>query len=107
MSEYHDHVQLPQPEGQVAPTSVSQSGVPKPASLPTVVYSSATPILTGPTMGVLGSATITTLAEFTTETANIWPAVLLAQAKIAPTTTYSPIVLDPAVFDGAPFGVQT
>jgi hypothetical protein len=33
--------------------------------------------------------------------------VLLAQAKIAPTTTYSPIVLDPAVFDGAPFGVQT
>lgn len=103
MSEYHDHVQLP-PEGQVNPPTKTP-GVP--GSLPTVVYSSATPILTGPTMGVLGSATITTLAEFTTETANIWPAVLLAQAKIAPTTTYSPIVLDPAVFDGAPFGVQT
>jgi hypothetical protein len=55
----------------------------------------------------LGSAAITTLAEFTTETVNIWPAVLLAQAKIAPSHSSTPIVLDPAVFDGAPFGVQT
>ena len=84
----------------------SSPGVPNSAALASVVYSSATPILTGPTQ-LLGSAAITTLAEFTTETANIWPAVLLAQAKIAPTTTSSPIVLDPAVFDGAPFGVQT
>ena len=78
-----------------------------PSNLASVVYSSATPILTGPTMGANGSASITTLAEFTTETANIWPAVLIAQAKIAPTTSSTPIVLGPAVFDGAPFGVQT
>lgn len=58
-------------------------------------------------MGALGSSSITTLAEFTTETANIWPAVLIAQAKIAPSASYTPIVLDPAVFNGAPFGVQT
>lgn len=89
-------------------TQVNHSpGVPNSASLATVVYSSATPILTGPTMGAEGSAAITSLASITTQTANIWPAVLVAQAKVAPTTTHSPIVLDPAVFDGAPFGVQT
>ena len=104
MSEYHDHVQLPQPEGQVAPTSVSQSGVPKPASLATVAYSSATPILVGPTE-LTGQPTITTLAEFTTETTNIWSAVLLAQAKIAPTDSSTPIILGPVVFNGAPFNV--
>ena len=88
-------------------TQVNNSpGVPNSAALASVVYSSATPILTGPTQ-LLGSASITTLAEFTTETANIWPAVLLAQAKVAPSASHTPIVLDPAVFDGAPFGVQT
>ena len=58
-------------------------------------------------MGASGSASITTLASVTTETANIWPAVLVAQAKIAPVLSYTPIILDPAVFKGAPFGVQT
>ena len=89
-------------------TQVNHSpGVPNSASLATVVYSSATPILTGPTMGQEGSAAITTLASITTQTANIWPAVLIAQATTSAYHSSTPIVLDPAVFDGAPFGVQT
>lgn len=79
-------------------------GVPNSASLATVVASSATPILVGPTE-LTGQPTITTLAEFTTETTNIWAAVLVAQAKIAPTHNSTPIILGPAVFSGAPFNV--
>lgn len=86
-------------------TQVSHTpGVPPSASLAPVVYSSATPILVGPT-ALTGQPTITTLAAFTTETTNIWSKVLTAQAKIAPSHSSTPIIYGPAIFSGAPFNV--
>jgi hypothetical protein len=84
----------------------STPGVPNPALLATVALSSATPILVGPS-ALTGTGSITSLAEFTTETTNIWAQALAASAKIAPAHSSTPIVLGPAVFSGAKFGAQT
>jgi hypothetical protein len=86
-------------------TQVNHSpGVPNSASLATVVASSATPILVGPST-LTGQPTITTLAEFTTETTNIWSDVLIAQATTVAYHSSTPIILGPAIFSGAPWNV--
>jgi hypothetical protein len=65
----------------------SSPGVP--ATLPTVVASSATPILSGPVL-IQG---VTTQA-FSTETVNVWPEVLTERGVVVtPFTSSTPIVL--------------
>jgi hypothetical protein len=66
----------------------SSPGVPQ--NLPTVVSSSATPVLAGPPLAV---GTLTT-AAFSTETVNVWPQVLTERGVVvSPFTSSTPIVL--------------
>ena len=65
-------------------------GVPR--ALPTVVASSATPILAGPPIkGVIATPGA---ALFSTQTTNVWPQVLIESGVVvSPFTSYTPIVL--------------
>jgi hypothetical protein len=60
-----------------------------PSTLPTVVASSATPVLAGPTL-IQG----TTTQAFSTETVNVWPEVLTERGVVvSPYSSSTPIVL--------------
>lgn len=90
MSEYHDFVQLPA-EGQVTPKFISQPGALTTKSLPIVVASSETPVLTGPplTVGITTNSNV-----FATGQTNVWPEVLIESGVIVTPFKYStPIVL--------------
>lgn len=76
----------------------SSPGVPN--VLPTVVASSATPILAGPPIvGVIGTN------DLTTETTNIWASVVTASAITIPFSSSTSIILGPIIFSGSTFVV--
>jgi hypothetical protein len=85
----------------------SSPGVP--GNLPTVVASSATPILGGPPKtegaGIIGTGVIATNGVLywvsSTGANNVWASVSVQQGKVvSPFTSHTPIIYGPVIFSG-------